>query len=572
MKNKDLYQSTFSQLHSSTEIKWEAYETMKRTHKRPVKGLLLLAAVVVLLAALTTVAVATDFFHLRDLLLPDRQEVTMPLDPDTGLQPVETMDVIGLAGYLDAPESLALAEWQAFLADYDTSAAADALDRNPEQLEPRYILYQVYNQEMADKLEEIADKYGLKLHTAMVIVLPEEWLGLVGSFLSENNIAYSGYIYEDGSFAYDGDACLSGGGVVSYQFRRAVRGSFEEAILTIGDVSEYREWSYTTSCGTPVRLALSPNKGLLIADLEDSFVTVNVLLGSGGGLTAADLEELADSFDLTALTPAVPPQSVDWAPAAWQPAKEDTPSPEEDPIYLATSIETSVAQDFYGEFIRAIREDRRLGAAEMIDWPRTVTPPEGSYTIETAEDFLPYYDDIFTSSLLESIRANQYDETQADLFVRNGMVGGAGGAIWFALVEDGRISVLTVQNAEGWSVRAVDPNAPVGGSPASGAGAYVGGYSSRDTGEPGLEIQRNDDGTYRIQISIFRLVTLDDGVGTVTDSGIEFSATAPNGKTLQGTITLAEDTAVVTFTSPEWSEYSSVSEYLYDKTSDVPRI
>ena len=32
------------------------------------------------------------------------------------------------------------------------------------------------------------------------------------------------------------------------------------------------------------------------------------------------------------------------------------------------------------------------------------------------------------------------------------MIGGAGGAIWFTLLEDGRMAVLTVQNPEGNSI------------------------------------------------------------------------------------------------------------------------
>ena len=561
MKNKELYQATFSQLHSSTEIRWEDYQTMKRTHRRA-GTLLLAAAVVALLAALTTAAVATDFFGLRKVLLPQQTAVQLP-DEEGAMTSVQ-VDVIGLSGYMGTPESLALAEWQDFLDHYDVSAAAHAADQNPGQVDSKYSLYSVYNQEMAGKLDEIIDKYGLKLHTALATVLPEEWTGLVGSFLAENHMAYAGYIYEDGTFAYDGEAYLPGCGITSYQFRRAVRGSFDVVILNIGDVSQYQEWSYTTQGGTAVCLALGPSKGLLIADLEDSFVTVNVLLGSGGGLTAESLEALADGFDFAALTPAAPPQIAE------EPVNEAPPAQEEDPLYLAAAIETSVAQDFYSEFVRAIKDGRRLGAAEMIDWPRTVTTPEGSFTLETAEDFLPYYDDIFTPSLLESIDANQFDETRADLFPRSGMVGGAGGAIWFALVEDGRISVFTVQNAEGWSIRAVDPSAPVGAPPA--ADVYVGEYSDPDTGEPGLEIQKSADGAYQLTINIFRLAYLDDGAGTAVDGGIEFSATAPNGETLRGRITLADGVATVSFTNEVWSEYSSISEYQYRKISDLPNL
>ncbi len=98
---------------------------------------------------------------------------------------------------------------------------------------------------------------------------------------------------------------------------------------------------------------------------------------------------------------------------------------------------------------------------------------------------------------------------------------------------------------------------------------YVGTYYDFDVNEPMLEISKEDDGTYKIQIGIFRLVQLDDCVGNRGEDGIEFTGTTPNGKEIQGSITLEEDVATVTFLSPEWSEYSSEKEYRYRKTSDI---
>ena len=169
---------------------------------------------------------------------------------------------------------------------------------------------------MSDKFDEIVEKYRLSLHSWSEMILPDGWSGAVGNFLLDGNTAYTGYIYEDGTFAYDGDADIPDYGVADYQFRRSVRGCFNEVILNIDDVSRYQEWVYETACGLPVTLALGPAKGLIIADLGDSFVTVNVLAGtetdpndifSSGPISAENLETLADSFDFTVLTPAEPP-------------------------------------------------------------------------------------------------------------------------------------------------------------------------------------------------------------------------------------------------------------------------
>ena len=102
-------------------------------------------------------------------LLPEKTTVQAP-DGQGYLEPVE-VDAITLSGYTDTPEGRATAEWNVFLDGYDTMAAAQDADRNPGQLDSKYALYQVYNREMADKLDEIVEKYGLILHTEIIDAL-----------------------------------------------------------------------------------------------------------------------------------------------------------------------------------------------------------------------------------------------------------------------------------------------------------------------------------------------------------------------------------------------------------------
>lgn len=105
---------------------------------------------------------------------------------------------------------------------------------------------------------------------------------------------------------------------------------------------------------------------------------------------------------------------------------------------------------------------------------------------------------------------------------------------------------------------------------------YVGEYNSYDVDEPGLEIQRNEDGTYNIHIGIYRLIQLYQCVGTRTENGINFSTTEWDGNDFSGTITLEGDVAVVTFTSEDWDKWlrveEPVKEYKYHKVSDVPNM
>ena len=101
---------------------------------------------------------------------------------------------------------------------------------------------------------------------------------------------------------------------------------------------------------------------------------------------------------------------------------------------------------------------------------------------------------------------------------------------------------------------------------------YEGEYNSYDINEPALEIKKNDDGTYQIQIDLFRLWGFYDDAGKITEEGLEFTATGPRGNEMNGIIKLDEDIAVVTIFGQEWLDFAGLSEYKFYKTSDVPNI
>lgn len=472
MEYKQRYQEVFSQIRSAKDVNPEELRTQK-TYGNISKRMVGIMAAVALLASLSLTAYAVNLFGLRDLLLPQQQEVQTPVDAEhTGNnQQAYLADMISLAGYSNTPESLAVAEWQNFLNSYDQNGALlDKVGNNPTGFETDYGLYLVYTQEMADKLDEITAKYGLKLHTLMLddLYTDEALCDLVGGdFLGENRIA-SAYMYEDGTFKFDGEVDLESYGHLDYQFLRCVRGSFTDIILNISDINIYTEWSYTTESGVPVTLALAPHKALIIADLPDSFVTINVLAGtetlsdnvfSDGPFDAKDLERFADSFDFSVLTPVRPA-----TPALPRPTLDEvlgTPTAEE--FFQITGIEETDAQAFFANFVGCVERGDRQTVAEMLHYPATVTwknaTAEGTYhlqeTIESPEAFLPFYDFIFTEALWQNyILTNQYDKERADLIPDNGMIGAAGGTIWFMPTSDG-MQVVTVQNNEGGSVRMV---------------------------------------------------------------------------------------------------------------------
>ena len=307
MTDRDRYKETFSQVHSRRTLNWEEFERMERKRKkyRPLRLLAAAAAVALLIGAPTMGAIAANFLGLRDLLLP------VALTGDWARP-------LSLSGYLDTPESQALAEWVQFQADYDPDHTI--LDSVGNTLDPslaNYNAYLVYTPEMADRLEEIAAKYDLKLHSASYDGADHpELVEPLGNFLGQANGQVT-YMYEDGTFHVDGWAQLTTDGYepVEFQLQRSVKGTLHDALVYL-DPGQFTEWDYTTQKGLPVKLALGPERSMILVDFRDCFVTVLVLGGVEQymdaaiqhGLTPAHLEELADQLDLGLLSPVVTPR------------------------------------------------------------------------------------------------------------------------------------------------------------------------------------------------------------------------------------------------------------------------
>lgn len=101
---------------------------------------------------------------------------------------------------------------------------------------------------------------------------------------------------------------------------------------------------------------------------------------------------------------------------------------------------------------------------------------------------------------------------------------------------------------------------------------YIGEYLDSSIMEPNLEIAKNDNGKYTVQIGIYRLAFFDDGVGELTADGIIFTATDPSGNPISGIITREEQMAIVTFTNSTWEYINNGSVFQYTKSSDIPDI
>ena len=212
--------------------------------------------------------------------------------------------------YFESPEYAAAAAWESFRAGFDSDGSVfNAFLTGGVELDERYALYPVYSQEMADELERIRNQYGLALHEGIGYFYSAEELYTAagtGAFILQGSDCV-GYIYDDGSFHFDGSAYLSGNINAEYRFDRHMRGILAEETLLLGQGDGWQSWDLETEGGQRLHLALGRERCVIHAARPDSFVSVTILAGAAGdenpgGFTAASLEELAACFDWNAVS------------------------------------------------------------------------------------------------------------------------------------------------------------------------------------------------------------------------------------------------------------------------------
>jgi len=211
--------------------------------------------------------------------------------------------------YFESAEYAAAAAWESFRSGFDSDGSVfNAFLTNGVELDKKYELYPVYSQEMADELERIRGQYGLALHEEIgYFYTAEELYAAAGTdaFIRSDG-GCVGYIYNDGSFHFDGSAYLSGSVTAEYRFDRHMRGILAEETLLLGRGDDWQSWSLEISDRQLLHLALGTERCVIHAALPDSFVSITVLAGAATGenpkgITAAALEELAAHFDWTAI-------------------------------------------------------------------------------------------------------------------------------------------------------------------------------------------------------------------------------------------------------------------------------
>lgn len=256
-------------------------DTMKRNKMKP----LVIAAVIGLMVFLMGCAVVA--LSLQDLKIGNVDYAG------------ETLDVLSLEGVQDTPAYLANQEWLAF-----TEAYTPELDEYWVSDEA-YWAYSVQNQVMVDKIDEICEKYGLKVigkpwheHVDCYEFLP---LVGVGDLLNAQSDAKlhipRGRFFEGGSFTVYGTLTWTDlDAPLNLTYHCIQKDVFYDVFAYVPN-ENVTEKSYTTEDNETVLLVESDKSGLIMADCNDCLITISIELH--GGLS---LERIAEQFDFAIQT------------------------------------------------------------------------------------------------------------------------------------------------------------------------------------------------------------------------------------------------------------------------------
>ena len=153
-----------------------------------------------------------------------------------------------------------------------------------------------------------------------------------------------------------------------------------------------------------------------------------------GGLTLALLVLL---FGTVACGTFAQPVEVSETPQEGQPAQED---PSGDALYQELGVTTEDAAAFFQTFQQAAADGDKEAVANLFRYPKQLRLPGAEVTyVNSAEEFLPHYDEIFTQDFLDAIAG-----MDASAFTQEGPATGWGeGAVW-ARVYDGEITMASV--------------------------------------------------------------------------------------------------------------------------------
>ena len=280
----------------------------------------LIAAVIALMLLLVGCAVIY-VLRMQDMKVGEYSfYVPTEYDENGNVIPVETQEPITLLS-LQGTNMEALAEWLAFTNSYDQDGTflieADGTGSEWELPDNYHLTYGCYSQEMVDKLDEIVNKYHLKLLSSYIPLNYYESsvllnsLGLKGLVKTDPDVQVEygdGDFHIEGTFTLNMEISLDMGdwsweqGSASYRY--SMKDYFDPLTGSMLESHDYTQWDYTRKDGKKVLLVLNEGTARIYADLPKAFISIYLdpvicVDGNEVSMTQDALQQLAELFDLS---------------------------------------------------------------------------------------------------------------------------------------------------------------------------------------------------------------------------------------------------------------------------------
>lgn len=292
------------------------------TMKAYLKKSFLIAAVLAIAVVLMGCAVVA--MQLDDLIFNREEYVANPLYNEDGTKNPATQKLknqISIVGVDGSKNQRAMQEWLAYKEEYDPDGMkAKASDFVPPA---QYSDYYAYTQELVDKVDEICQKYGLKITGDNGLALDynkhflTDALGIETVFNDNAPIQveyHGGRFYECGNFALDYYVTMTDKRAQEeYSFYLHYtyhdKDYFSPGYLTIEDAQNALQWTYVLPDGRSVLIVCEKNDEThILYDRDDAFISISFRnVGDSWDspsevMSCRDMELVAETLDYSVKT------------------------------------------------------------------------------------------------------------------------------------------------------------------------------------------------------------------------------------------------------------------------------
>ena len=268
-------------------------EKGKYTKRNSMPRVWLIAAIIAAMVFMMGCAVAY-YLRLQEMKIADTagtqyidEHGKLVISDDSG------RTVITLHGINGSPTFLAAQEWYLFTENYDVDGQKymDA-EQNPIEIPEAYEGYSIYNQEMKDKVDEIAQKYNLDLLGAFAPFQKSERrifyeaTGIDSLLIPDSTATVekeSGYFYEAGNFKVDFHMKMTDSNDAwPYTMLNTIYYSeadnFDRVYFVTDGLQKWDQWSYTTAGGQEVLIAVNASGygAKVMYNRDDAMIYVSI--------------------------------------------------------------------------------------------------------------------------------------------------------------------------------------------------------------------------------------------------------------------------------------------------------